>query len=93
MLPEKPEAPHNLGIMNIHATMVLRQFIPGFNGHTSISKWVVQAQTLPAGSQEEVAMPGGEDGEQVDWMIVFEESAPDANLLIVTGLTLYTTYR
>ena len=71
--------------MNIQATSVLLQFIPGFNGHTSISKWVVQAQVRGAGATE------GQEGE--DWEVVFEASAPDANSLIVTGLTPYTTYR
>ena len=81
-IAEKPEAPRNLGITNIRATSVLLQFIPGFNGHTSISKWVVQAQ-----------FKGQEEGEDDDWVIVFEETAPDANSLSVTGLTPYTTYQ
>ncbi len=73
----QPEPPRNLAITNIQATSVLLQFVPGFNGYTSISKWVVQAQI----------------NEVEDWVDIFEKSAPDANSIVVENLTPYMDYR
>ena len=91
-VPEQPEAPRNLAITNIKASSVLLQFIPGFSGHTSISKWVVQAQQRPTGS----AAPPVEDEEVDDdeWgFTVYEVHDPDANSITVEGLQPFTTYR
>lgn len=48
---ELPGAPTNLGISNIGPRSVTLQFRPGYDGKTSISRWLVEAQVRPvAGS-------------------------------------------
>ncbi|ELK12408.1 Protein sidekick-2 [Pteropus alecto] len=42
--PELPGAPTNLGISNIGPRSVTLQFRPGYDGKTSISRWLVEAQ-------------------------------------------------
>ena len=41
---ELPAAPFNLGVSNIETHSVLLQFWPGFDGKTSITNWIVEAQ-------------------------------------------------
>ena len=36
----------SLGVSNIRANSVLLQFIPGFDGKTSITLWIVEAQEV-----------------------------------------------
>lgn len=48
-LSELPGAPANLGISNIGPRSVTLQFRPGYDGKTSISRWLVEAQVRPAG--------------------------------------------
>lgn len=49
--PELPGAPTNLGISNIGPRSVTLQFRPGYDGKTSISRWLVEAQVKPAGGE------------------------------------------
>lgn len=42
--PELPGPPTNLGISNIGPRSVTLQFRPGYDGKTSISRWLVEAQ-------------------------------------------------
>lgn len=48
---ELPGAPTNLGISNIGPRSVTLQFRPGYDGKTSISRWLVEAQVKPAGGE------------------------------------------
>ena len=43
---ETPGAPMGLGVSNIQAHSVLLQFIPGFDGKTSITLWIVEAMEV-----------------------------------------------
>lgn len=43
---ELPGAPSNLVISNISPRSVTLQFQPGFDGKTSISKWIVEGQVF-----------------------------------------------
>lgn len=74
--PVLPTEPSNLGISNIETTSVQLQFTPGFNGKTSITKWIVQAQI--------------ED--DTEWTDIFSMKAPDATYLTVAPLVPYTHY-
>uniref|UniRef100_A0A8C0LCD1 Sidekick cell adhesion molecule 2 n=1 Tax=Canis lupus dingo TaxID=286419 RepID=A0A8C0LCD1_CANLU len=49
--PELPGAPTNLGISNIGPRSVTLQFRPGYDGKTSISRWLVEAQVTPAAGE------------------------------------------
>ncbi len=73
-----PEKPRDLGVTNIQSSSVLLQFRPGFNGHTSISLWIVEGQLVT---------------EDEDWDVVYQESNPDTDALTVQGLRPYTSYR
>ncbi|XP_005054485.1 PREDICTED: protein sidekick-1 [Ficedula albicollis] len=79
--PELPGAPTNLVISNISPRSATLQFRPGYDGKTSISKWVVEGQVGVLGDEEE-------------WVILHEvENEPDAQMLEVPNLTPYTHYR
>ncbi|XP_067858995.1 protein sidekick-1 isoform X2 [Heptranchias perlo] len=57
------------------------QFRPGFDGKTSISKWIVEGQI-------------GVMGEDEEWVLLYEaENEPDAQVLEIPNLTPYTYYR
>ena len=77
---ELPQPPKNLALTNIQSRSVMLQFIPGFNGYASISLWIIQAQAGSASTQQ-------------PWMTICTVTAPDANSVLVTGLTPYTSYR
>ena len=72
----RPGSPRNLAITNIQARSVLLQFVPGFSGHTSISKWVIEGQVN--GNPE--------------WEKVYEKVDPAATSITVEDLNPYTTY-
>lgn len=42
--PELPGPPTNLAISNVGPRSVTLQFKPGYDGKTSISRWMVEAQ-------------------------------------------------
>lgn len=75
--PVTPDPPSHLALSNIQARTVLLQFEPGFSGHTSIARWIVQAQSDPSS----------------DWVQIHEVSAPLATSLTVQGLKPYSNYR
>ncbi|XP_026329233.1 protein sidekick isoform X2 [Hyposmocoma kahamanoa] len=75
--PVLPDAPRNLALSNIDAFSVLLQFTPGFDGNSSISEWIVQAQTARNSS----------------WVTIYKINAPEAQSIHVTGLVPFTTYR
>ncbi|XP_061168000.1 protein sidekick-2-like [Saccostrea echinata] len=75
--PELPKPPEQLGVSDIQARSVVIQFFPGFDGKTSITNWVVEAQV---GSSE-------------TWKEIYRVSAPDATSITVQNLTPYTLYK
>ncbi|KAI5697514.1 hypothetical protein M8J75_011594 [Diaphorina citri] len=75
--PVLPSPPSKLAITNIEAFSVVLQFTPGFDGNSSIIKWTVEAQTA----------------RNTTWFTLYEESAPEANVLTITGLSPFTLYR
>uniref|UniRef100_U3IAM3 Sidekick cell adhesion molecule 1 n=1 Tax=Anas platyrhynchos platyrhynchos TaxID=8840 RepID=U3IAM3_ANAPP len=78
--PELPGAPSNLVISNISPRSATLQFRPGYDGKTSICKWIVEGQVGVLGDEEE-------------WVNLHEvENEPDAQMLEVPNLTPYTHY-
>ncbi|XP_072916750.1 protein sidekick-1 isoform X1 [Hemitrygon akajei] len=76
--PELPGAPSNLVISNISPRSAMLQFQPGFDGKTTISKWIVEGQI----------------GEDEEWVLLYEvENEPDAQMLEIPKLIPYTYYR
>jgi protein sidekick len=67
--PVLPEPPTTLALSNIEAFSVVIQFDPGFDGNSSIIKWIAEAKT----ARNDV------------WYKMFEVSDPDASTLTVTG--------
>ncbi|XP_048846455.1 protein sidekick-2-like [Brienomyrus brachyistius] len=79
--PELPGPPTNMAISNIGPRSVTLQFKPGYDGKTSISRWLVEAQIAVIGDHEE-------------WVMVHQlPNEPDARSLEVPGLNPYTFYR
>ncbi|XP_032175411.1 protein sidekick-2 isoform X1 [Mustela erminea] len=78
--PELPGAPTNLGISNIGPRSVTLQFKPGYDGKTSISRWLVEAQV-------------GVVGEGEEWLLVHQlTNEPDARSMEVPELNPFTYY-
>lgn len=67
--PVLPEPPVTLALSNIEAFSVVVQFTPGFDGNSSITKWIVEAQTA----------------RNDQWFKIYEASEPDASTLTVNG--------
>ncbi|KAJ7305928.1 hypothetical protein JRQ81_010294, partial [Phrynocephalus forsythii] len=79
--PELPGAPSNLVISNISPRSATLQFRPGYDGKTSISKWIVEGQV-------------GVIGEEEEWLTLCEvEKDSDTQMLEIPNLTPYTHYR
>ncbi|XP_061455411.1 protein sidekick-1 isoform X4 [Rhineura floridana] len=79
--PELPGAPSNLVISNISPRSATLQFRPGYDGKTSVSKWIVEGQV-------------GVIGEEEEWVTLCEvEKESDAQMLEIPNLTPYTHYR
>ncbi|KAF0882889.1 SDK1 protein, partial [Crocuta crocuta] len=79
--PELPGAPSNLVISNISPRSAILQFRPGYDGKTSICRWIVEGQVGAIGDEEE-------------WVSLYEEeNEPDAQTLEIPNLTPYTHYR
>uniref|UniRef100_G1QLK1 Sidekick cell adhesion molecule 2 n=1 Tax=Nomascus leucogenys TaxID=61853 RepID=G1QLK1_NOMLE len=78
--PELPGPPTNLGISNIGPRSVTLQFRPGYDGKTSISRWLVEAQV-------------GVVGEGEEWLLIHQLSnEPDARSMEVPDLNPFTYY-
>ncbi|XP_033896317.3 protein sidekick-2-like isoform X3 [Acipenser ruthenus] len=79
--PELPGPPTNMAISNIAPRSVTLQFKPGYDGKTSISRWLVEAQI-------------GVIGENEEWVLLHQlPNEPDARSLEVPNLNPYTFYR
>uniref|UniRef100_A0A182KGT8 Fibronectin type-III domain-containing protein n=1 Tax=Anopheles christyi TaxID=43041 RepID=A0A182KGT8_9DIPT len=68
---------YQLALSNIEAFSVVIQFTPGFDGNSSITSWIVEAQTA----------------RNLTWFVVHELHDPDASTVTVLGLTPFTAYR
>ncbi|PVD38929.1 hypothetical protein C0Q70_01554 [Pomacea canaliculata] len=75
--PELPGPPYNLAFSNIGARTVLLQFFPGYDGKTSITKWIVLAK----------------EGEATTYTEIYSVSNPTANEIWVQNLKPYTGYQ
>ncbi|CAG5132926.1 unnamed protein product, partial [Candidula unifasciata] len=75
--PELPKPPTQLAVTNIEARSVLLQFVPGYDGKTSITLWIVEAQI---------------DGSN-SWSRIYNISDPTADQITVYSLHPYTSYR
>lgn len=65
--PELPEPSKAIVIRTISNTFVELEFIPGFNGKTSISKWIVEALVV-LNSFDIQAMNGNLDSSYLKWV-------------------------
>ncbi|KAK9504659.1 hypothetical protein O3M35_010943 [Rhynocoris fuscipes] len=74
--PVLPSPPSKLAVTNIEPFSVVLQFTPGFDGNSSIIKWIVQAKTARNNS----------------WFTIQEDCNPDGNTVTVTGLMPFTVY-
>lgn len=75
--PVLPEPPSTLALSNIEAFSVVIQFDPGFDGNSSITKWIVEAKT----TRNDL------------WTKLYDVSDPEASTLTVTGLSPYSQYK
>lgn len=75
--PVLPQPPYHLALSNIEAFSVVIQFTPGFDGNSSITKWIVEAQTA----------------RNMTWFNVYEVYDPEATTLHVQNLEPFTPYR
>lgn len=75
--PVLPQPPTQLALSNIEAFSVVLQFTPGFDGNSSITKWIVEAQT----------------SRNLTWFTVYQVTDPEACTLTVDGLVPFTLYR
>lgn len=80
--PELPEPPKAIVVRTIGRTSVELEFIPGYNGKTSINKWIVEAL---------IVFDANYNGSK--WHAIYERSnAPNATKLTVDNLKPFTNY-
>uniref|UniRef100_A0A7I4YSC4 Basement membrane-specific heparan sulfate proteoglycan core protein n=1 Tax=Haemonchus contortus TaxID=6289 RepID=A0A7I4YSC4_HAECO len=75
--PELPGRPSSLTLSDIRARSVLLSFVPGFDGHTAIRQWIVEAKVADSSV----------------FQVVYNVSAPKARSITVRGLRPYTRYQ
>ena len=75
--PVLPDPPTRLAVSNIEAFSAVLQFTPGFDGNSSITKWIVEASSARNAS----------------WATVYEISDPDASTITVKNLVPYMEYQ
>ncbi|WKY08323.1 hypothetical protein Q1695_007667 [Nippostrongylus brasiliensis] len=75
--PELPGRPSSLTLADIRARSVLLNFVPGFDGHTAIRQWIVEAKVADSSV----------------FQIIYNVSAPKARSITVNGLRPYTRYQ
>jgi len=95
--PELPEPPKAIVIRTIGNTFVELEFIPGFNGKTSISKWIVEALVVLNNDDfmnYVQALSGNSIGTSgLKWIRIYEKSnSPNATKLKVENLSPFTNY-
>lgn len=80
--PELPEPPKAIVVRTIGRTSAELEFIPGYNGKTSINKWIVEAMIV-----------FNMDFNASKWYVIYEKSnAPNATKLTVDSLRPFTNY-
>ena len=83
--PELPEPPKAIVLRHIGQTSVELEFIPGYDGKTSINKWIVEALIVFNANANTFNEP--------KWSLVYEKSqAPNATKLTVANLRPFTNY-
>uniref|UniRef100_A0A158Q594 Down syndrome cell adhesion molecule-like protein Dscam2 n=1 Tax=Dracunculus medinensis TaxID=318479 RepID=A0A158Q594_DRAME len=75
--PILPGRPSSLVVNGIKARNVTLEFVPGFDGHALINKWIVEAKV----------------GSSSIYIPIFNISSPKSHSIIVQGLRPYTKYR
>ncbi|XP_053386774.1 protein sidekick-1-like isoform X2 [Mercenaria mercenaria] len=75
---ESPAPPFSLAVSHINARSVLLQFIPGFDGRSSITLWIVEALEVKSA---------------IEWKIAYTKYDPSAMSLRVENLKPYTYYK
>ena len=75
--PVLPEPPTRLAVSNIETFSAVLQFTPGFDGNSSITKWIVEAFSARNST----------------WSPIYEISIPEATTLTVENLTPYMEYQ
>jgi protein sidekick len=75
--PVLPQPPTRLAVSNIEAFSAVVQFTPGFDGNSSITKWIVEASSA----------------RNATWHTVYEVADPDASTVMVKNLVPYMEYR
>ncbi|EYB98311.1 hypothetical protein Y032_0132g1710 [Ancylostoma ceylanicum] len=75
--PELPGRPTSLTVSDIRARAVLLNFVPGFDGHTAIRQWIVEAKIADSSV----------------FQVIYNVSAPKARSIPVEGLRPYTRYQ
>jgi protein sidekick len=88
--PELPEPPRAIVLRTIGQTSVELEFIPGYDGKTSINKWIVEAIIL----NDEANHKHAENHfNTFKWYRVYEKSnAPNITKLTVENLIPFTNY-
>ena len=88
--PELPEPPRAIVLRTIGQTSVELEFIPGYDGKTSINKWIVEAIIL----NDEANRKNAESHfNTYKWYRVYEKSnAPNITKLTVENLIPFTNY-
>ena len=80
--PVLPEAPIKLAISNIGPRSVVLQFTPGFNGNSTITKWLVESQLTKNREKNGT------------WTMIYESINPNQlDAITVNNLKPYTGYR
>lgn len=77
MILELPGRPSSLTVTDIGSRSAQLQFVPGFDGHSFIRRWIVEARV----------------GSSSIYTTVFNTSAPKARAFMVEGLRPYTKYQ
>jgi protein sidekick len=88
--PELPEPPRAIVLRTVGTTFVELEFIPGYNGKTSINKWIVEALTVTDSDdyQNHINLSS-----YFKWHRIYERSnAPNATKLTVDNLKPFTNY-
>uniref|UniRef100_A0AC34QH49 Thymidine kinase, cytosolic n=1 Tax=Panagrolaimus sp. JU765 TaxID=591449 RepID=A0AC34QH49_9BILA len=75
--PELPTKPTSLAVSDVGARSVVLQFVPGFDGHSFIKRWHVEACI----------------GSSSIFTQIFNISAPKARSFVVEGLRPFTKYK
>lgn len=89
--PELPEPPKAIVVRQIGQTWVELEFIPGYDGKTSINKWIVQALVVYNHNERSDSL--NETIASSKWKLVYEKSnAPNATKLLVENLKPFTNY-